>query len=85
MIPLDILLPLILLAIVIVPVVVLAGLGAKIARRRGRPVEPEAQGDGGGRPACEDPARKHRRSAHDHTRAEPDDAPLAIPPVRARR
>ena len=50
MIPEDILLALILLLIVVVPFAVLAGLGARIAQRRQRLVEPETHGDQGGWP-----------------------------------
>ena len=50
MIPEDILLVLILVLIVVVPFVVLAALGTRIARKQARLVQPETHGDDGGRP-----------------------------------
>ena len=50
MIPADILLVLILVLILVVPFAVLARLGARIAAKRARLVEPETQGDDGGWP-----------------------------------
>ncbi len=45
MIPADILLVLILVLLLVVPFVVLAGLGARIAAKRARLVEPRYPGD----------------------------------------
>ena len=46
----DILTVLIVLLILVVPAVVLAGLGARIAAKRARLLEPETHGDDGGWP-----------------------------------